>query len=103
VARLKRRVNGLLHRGNQAPWPQVREDLNCVLRGWSAYFNQGTRLMAYRAVDNHVCHRVRRFLVRRHKVPSRGTKRFAADAVSRDYGVLSLRTVHLGPPPCALR
>ena len=30
--------------------------------------------MAYRAVDSHVYERVRGFLVRRHKVPSRGTK-----------------------------
>lgn len=103
VARLKGKVNALLHRSNQAPWPQVRDDLNRMLRGWTAYFNQGTRLMAYRAVDNHVSHRVRRFLVRRHKVPSRGTRRFSTDRVFGERAVLSVRNVHLGPPPCVLR
>ena len=44
-----------------------------MLRGWSTYFGYGTRLMAYRAVDNYVYER----------------------------GVLRLRRVHLGPPPCA--
>ena len=49
----------------------------------------------------HVYERVRHFLVRRHKVPSRGTTRFSAGTVFGDLGVLRLRRVHLGPPPCA--
>ena len=61
----------------------------------------GTRLMAYRAIDHHVYDRVRHFLVRRHKVPSRGTHRFPAEAVFGALGVLRLRRVHLGAPPCA--
>ena len=61
----------------------------------------GTHLPAYRAVDNYVYERVRHFLVRRHKVPSRGTTRFSAGTVFGDLGVLRLRRVHLGPPPCA--
>ncbi len=76
VARLKGKVNAVLQRGNMAPWPEVRDRLNRLLWGWSGYFGHGTRLMAYRAVDNHVYERTRRFLVRRHKVPSRGTRRF---------------------------
>ena len=101
VARLKLKVRGLLRPGNQAPWPEVRDQLNSVLRGWSHYFGYGTRLPAYRAVDNYVYERVRHFLVRRHKVPSRGTTRFSAGTVFGDLGVLRLRRVHLGPPPCA--
>ena len=101
VARLKLKVRGLLRPGTQAPWPEVRDQLNSVLRGWSHYFGYGTRLPAYRAVDNYVYERVRHFLVRRHKVPSRGTTRFSAGTVFGDLGVLRLRRVHLGPPPCA--
>ena len=64
----------------------------------AAYFGYGTRLPAYRAIDNHVYDRVRHFLVRRHKVPSRGTGRFPAEAVFGALGVLRLRHVHLGAP-----
>ena len=80
----------------------MRNRLNSLLRGWSAYFGYGTRLMTYRAVDNHVYERVRGFLVRRHKVPSRGTRRFSREAVFGELGVLRLRRVHLGAPPCAV-
>ncbi len=76
----------------------MKEDLNRVVRGWANYFTYGTRLMAYRAVDNYVYERVRHFLRRRHKVPSRGTKRFSADVVFGELGVFRLRRWHLGPP-----
>jgi hypothetical protein len=57
-----------------------------MLRGWSAYFSYGTRTTAYRAVDNHVYERVRNFLRRRHKVPSRGTSRFQRKRSSASWG-----------------
>ena len=101
VQRLKTRVSDLLVPGNLGAWPEVRDRLNRLLRGWSAYFGYGTRLPAYRAIDNHVYDRVRHFLFRRHKVPSRGTARFPAEAVFGALGVLRLRRVHLSAPPCA--
>ena len=103
VQRLKTKVGDLLGSGNKAPWPEVRDRLNRLLLGWSAYFGYGTRLPAYRAVDNHVCDRVRAFLRKRHKVQGRGAKRFSDDQVFGAFGVLRLRRVHLGPPPCASR
>jgi RNA-directed DNA polymerase len=103
VAELKLKVRGLLRPGNQAPWPVICNQLNAKLRGWSQYFGYGTRMPAYRAVDNTVYECVRHFLVRRHKVPSRGTARFCDEAVFGELGVLRLRRVHLGAPPCALR
>jgi RNA-directed DNA polymerase len=99
VLRLKTKVSDILVPGNMGTWLEVRNRLNRLLRGWSAYFGYGTRLPAYRAVDNHVYERVRRFLVRRHKVPSRGTSRFPREAVFGALGVLHLRRVHLGSPP----
>jgi RNA-directed DNA polymerase len=101
VRRLKQKVGEILVPGNQAPWPEVRDRLNRLLRGWSAYFSYGTRLVAYRAVDNHVYHSVRRFLVRRHKVQSQVTRRFSAEVVFGERGVLRLRHVHVGLPPIA--
>jgi RNA-directed DNA polymerase len=98
VQRIKGRIRQILGPGNQAPWEPVRAELNSVLRGWAAYFSYGTRLMAYRAVDQYVAQRVRHFLRRRHKVPTRGTRRFSSDVIFGELGVLRLRRVHLGPP-----
>jgi RNA-directed DNA polymerase len=102
VQRLKGKIDGLLVSGNKDPWPEVCDQLNRLLRGWSGYFSYGTRLMAYRAVDNHVYDRVRHFLRRRSKVQGRGTRRFPADHVFGPIGVLRLRRVHLGPLPRAM-
>lgn len=96
VARLRQKVNDVLVPGNTGPWPEVRDQLNRLLRGWSHYFGYGTRLPAYRAVDNHVAARVRHFLRRRHKISSRGTRRWGADEIFGPLGVLRLRRVHLG-------
>ena len=99
VSRLRQKVGDLLVRHNVAPWPEVRDCLNRILRGWSNYFGYGTRLMAYRAVDHYVYERVRYFLRHRHKVPSRGTISFSNSIVFGKLGVLRLRDVHLGPLP----
>jgi len=103
VQRLKAKVGDLLVPGNKGAWPKVCNQLNRLLRGWSAYFDYGTRLQAYRAVDNHVYESVRRFLVRRHNVQGRGTRRFPYTDVFGPMGVLHLRRVHVGPPPWASR
>jgi RNA-directed DNA polymerase len=101
VQRIKTKVGDILVSGNKEPWPKVCHRLNRLLLGWSAYFGYGTRMPAYRAVDNHVYDRARAFLRKRHKVQGRGTRRFSDDQVFGALGVLRLRRVHLGPPPCA--
>lgn len=98
VQRVKTKIGDLLTPGNMGGWPVVRDRLNRLLIGWSAYFGYGTRLQAYRAIDHHVYDRVRHFLVRRHNVQGRGTRRFSRDDVFGDLGVLHLRRVHIGPP-----
>jgi RNA-directed DNA polymerase len=95
VSRLKQKVRELLEPSNLGTWDQVRDQLNRKLKGWSAYFNYGTRLMAYRAVDNYVYERVRYFLRRRHKVRSRGTQTFSREKVFEEFGVIRLRRIHL--------
>src|SRR6202158_5136692 len=99
TSKLRQKVGDLLVRQNVAPWTEVRDRLNRILRGWSNYFGYGTRLMACRAVDNYVYERVRNFLRHRHKVASRGATRFSDAIVFGDLGVLRLRDVHLGPRP----
>jgi len=101
VARLRGKVGDLLKPSNVAPWPEVRDKLNSMLQGWAAYFSYGTRLMAYRAVDNYVLDRVRHFLKRRHKAPSRGAIRYSDAVVFGELGVLRLRHVHVGTLPSA--
>jgi RNA-directed DNA polymerase len=103
VLRVKQKVGDLLRPSNIGTWEEVRDRLNQILRGWSAYFRYGTRLLAYRAVDNHVYQRARDFLTRRHGVQSRGTRRFSDRVVFDELGVLRLCHVHLGAPPCASR
>jgi RNA-directed DNA polymerase len=98
VTRVKGRIRQILCPSNQAPWDEVKRELNRVVRGWANYFAYGTRLMAYRAVDHYVWERVRHFLRRRHKVPSPGTRRFSADVVFGELGVFQLRRFHLESP-----
>ena len=104
VARLKPRISAILHRGNNAPWGEICVKLNRVLKGWSGYFDHGTCTPAYRAIDNHVMTRVQHFLVKRHRVPSRGTARFSRETVFGELGVLSLRARQaVRPTPWASR
>jgi RNA-directed DNA polymerase len=103
VQRLKRTVGNLLVPGNNEPWSEVRDTLNRVLLGWSNYFSYGTRRATLRGVDRYVYERVRDFLVRRHKVAGRGTKRFSCDIVYGDRGLLRLERLPLSAPSCASR
>src|SRR6266702_1566004 len=95
VSKLRQEVGDLLVPQTVAPWTEVRDRLNRMLRGWSNYFGFGTRLMAYRAVDWYVYNGVRSFLRRRHKVPSRGRTLYSDAVVFGTLGVLRLRDVHI--------
>jgi len=97
VARIKEKVGNLLIPSNTGTWEEVRDRLNQILRGWSAYFSYGTRATAYGAVDNYVYESVRHFLRRRHQVHSRGTNRFSIPAVFGELGVLQLSRAHVNP------
>jgi len=96
VARVKQKVGDHLIPSNVGTWPEVRDRLNQILRGWLAYFSYGTRAAAYQAVDSYVYECVRHFLRRHHKVPSRGTTRFSIEAVFGELGVLKLRRIQMG-------
>jgi len=91
VNRIKERVGNHLVPGNVAPWEEVCERLNQILKGWQAYFRCGSTAKAYRAVDQHVHDTVRHFLRRRHKVSSQGTRQFPEERVFGSLGVIRLQ------------
>jgi hypothetical protein len=87
IARLKSKVRELLQPREKGAWLAVCKRLNDLLRGWAAYFCQGTTQIAYRAVERNVYERVRQFLVQRHRVSSRGIQRFSSERVFGELGV----------------
>src|SRR5438067_8152797 len=91
VARIKAKVGDHLVPGNVAPWKEVCERLNQMLKGWRAYFKYGATSKAYRAVDEYVYDTVRHFLRRRHKVSSRGISQFPEERVFGSLGVIRLQ------------
>jgi RNA-directed DNA polymerase len=101
VAQLRQNVRDHLKASHSRPWPDIRDGLNAILRGWDNYFCYGTRWTAHRAIDAHVVQSVRDFLVRRHKAPSRGTRRFHHEAIFGELGVFSL-VANKAKPPTAL-
>jgi RNA-directed DNA polymerase len=92
LKRIKSRISELLGRGNKAPWPIVRDQVNRALRGWQGYFHHGSCQHAYRAVDRHVVDRVRAFLKDRHRLGGRGTRRYRPDTVYGALGIHALQT-----------
>lgn len=92
LARLREKIRELT---GPATLTKSAEELigtvNRVLRGWAQYFCYGTLSKAYRAVDAHVVQRVRHWFVRKHKTPTRGTRRYTEERLHRQYGLLLLR------------
>ena len=94
AARLKGKVHFILRPFEKGPWPEVCGRLNALLRGWCTYFSYGTTQIVYRAVERYVYERVRLFLKRRHKVRSRGIRRFPSEKVFGEIGVLLPRPMN---------
>jgi len=93
VKRVKAKVRRLLRPQEKGAWPEVRDRLNALLRGWCLYYRYGWTQPAYRGVERDVYNRVRYFLVQRHKVRSRGVFRFPSERVFGELGVLLPRPV----------
>ena len=77
--------------GPIAPLDEVGEAVNRKLRSWGQYVSIGTLEPAYRSVDRYTCTLLRQFLVRRHKVPGRGTRRFSYPYLHETLGLVRLQ------------
>jgi RNA-directed DNA polymerase len=102
VKRLKESLREVLHPGNQAPIEEVMQELNRKLRGWKAYFRLGARAKAYRTIDHYTRQRLRQFLVRRHKTPGRGVRRFSHEYLHDELGLEQLTACRQVSPSHAL-
>jgi RNA-directed DNA polymerase len=91
VQRLKDRVSTILVPGNMGAWGEVRDTLNRLMRGWCGYFSPGSHYTTDRVIEAHLYDRVRNFLARRRKMPSRSIGPFRMEAVFGDLGVLRPR------------
>jgi hypothetical protein len=64
-------------------------------RGYAArqlltLLSYGTVTKTYRQIDRYVADRLRRFLVRRHKIQSQGTRQFSNLRLYQEYGLRQL-------------
>ncbi len=91
VKRFKESLRSVLHPGNHAPLDEVVEAVNRKVRGWGQYFSIGTLESAHRTVDRYTGTLLRQFLVRRHKVPGRGTRRFSYPYLHETLGLARLQ------------
>ena len=98
VQRLKVKVAEILRPGNMGTWPDVRDQINRLMRGWCGYFSQGSHYATDKVIEAHLYEHVRNFLVRRHKVPTRGTTRFTKEAVFGQLGLLRTRHYRKAEP-----
>lgn len=72
---------------------EVVQRLNQRLLGWANYFQLGQVSPAYRAVERHVCYRLRQWLRRKHKVAGSGKTRFPDDYLHHTLGLVELLTL----------
>jgi RNA-directed DNA polymerase len=93
VKRLKGSIRHQLHRANMNPIELVVERLNRTLRGWANYFRYGSVMRVRQNLDRFIYDRVRYFLGRRAKCPTRGTRRYPWAYVFGELGVVSLNSL----------
>lgn len=91
VIRLCREISELTE--SRSRYKDVEEQvatINRKLNGWSNYFCLGPVSSAYRAVDNHVRRRLRRWLCKKYKVQSLGISRFPDEYLYQTIGLVRL-------------
>jgi len=102
LARIKGKISDWLATKRDGLGRHVRDRLNRLVGGWSAYFGYGTLNAAYRSVDRHVCDRVRRFLNRRAKRGGRGAREYSWSDIFGTLGVMRLTRAKPAAPAVSL-
>jgi RNA-directed DNA polymerase len=69
---------------------EVVKKLNQMMNGWGNYFCLGPVSKAYRAIEQHVCKRLRQWLCKKHKVSKPGTGRFPDQHLHDTLGLIRL-------------
>jgi RNA-directed DNA polymerase len=69
---------------------ELVRDLHQRLTGWVNYFQLGQVSKAYRAVDQHVRYRLRKWLCDKYKVRGSGHARFSDRYLAEELGLLTL-------------
>jgi group II intron reverse transcriptase/maturase len=73
---------------------EVVTDLNQKIRGWSSYFSLGEVVPAYKTVLKHARKRLRRWLVKKHKIRGMGYKEYPDEYLHSKLGLIQLRGVN---------
>lgn len=73
-------------------------ELNRLLRGWSAYFDQGPVLREYALINRYAGWRLRRWLVRKHKQQGHGYRRYPGAYLYETLGLFRLPTQRIDRP-----
>jgi len=95
VKRVKAKVKELTdRRRTPVPLPLLIDDVNDVVRGWSAYFHYGNSTHVLGKVKWYTEERVRKHLRKRHKLRCQGEgyKRFPTDVLYRRLGLYKIPT-----------
>ena len=88
------------HRTTGLHVSQVVGSLNRTLDGWANYFCLGTVSRAYRAVEQHTCRRLRRWLAHKHKVHAGMKTLFTGEYLHQKLGLTCLGTRKGRPLVC---